>query len=79
MVVIGLRKMEWYYIGGRPVSFGARPWCDVRVVASNAQPVFVWHASKRHCGGCLSGGGKTYASLPRARAVLRRLWLAYAL
>ena len=64
--------MEGHCTGGRPLSFGARPWCDVRAVTSNAQPAFAWHARKRHCAGCLSGGGK-HASLPRARAVPR--WL----
>ena len=56
----------------RPLSFGEMPWCDVRAVASNAHPAFAWHANKRQCAGCLSGGGK-YASLPRVRAVSR--WL----
>ena len=42
--VIGLRTLERYCTGGRPLSFGARPWCDVRAVASNAQPAFAWHA-----------------------------------
>ena len=67
LVAIGLRTMEWHCTGGRPLSYGARPWCDVRAVASNAQPVFVWHTRKRHCGGYLSGGGKTRKLAARAR------------
>ena len=50
-----------------PLSFGARPWCDVRAVASNAQPAFTWHMRKRHCAGCLSGGGKSRELAARAR------------
>ena len=72
LVLAGLRSMEGYCTGGRPLSFGARPWCDVRAVASNAHPAFAWHANKRHFAGCLSGGGVT-RNLPRARAVLRCL------
>ena len=59
LFAIGLRDMEGHYTGGRPFSFDARPWCDVQAVASNAKPAFAWHARKRHCGGCLSGGGET--------------------
>ena len=36
LVVIGLRIMKGHYTGGRPLSSGARPWCDVRAVISNA-------------------------------------------
>ena len=58
--------MERHCTGGRPLSFGARPWCDVRAVTSNAQPAFSWHANERHCGVCLSGGGKTRELAARA-------------
>ena len=67
LVVIGLRTMGGHCTGGRPLSFGARPWCDVRAVTSNAQPAFAWHARKRHCAGCLLGGGKTRNLAARAR------------
>ena len=67
LVVICLRTMEGHCTGGRPLSFGARPWCDVRAVASNAQPAFAWHARERHCAGCLSGGGRTRKLAARAR------------
>ena len=51
--------------------FGARPWCDVRAVTSNTQLAFAWHARKRHCAGCLSGGGETRELASRAcRATL---------
>ena len=56
-----------YRTGGRSLSFGARPWCDVRAVTSNAQPVFSWHARKPHYAGCLSGGGKTRELASRVR------------
>ena len=59
--------MKGHCTGGRPLSFGARPWCDVRAVTSNAQPAFAWHANERHCAGCLSGGGETRELAARAR------------
>ena len=55
------------YTGGRPLSFGARPWFDVRAVTSSAQPAFAWHFNRRHCAGCLSGGGETRELAARAR------------
>ena len=36
-------------------------------VASNAHPAFEWHANKRHCACCLSGGGETRKLAARAR------------
>ena len=40
-------------------------------MTSDAQPAFTWHARKRHCAGCLSGGGKTRELAARAgRAAL---------
>ena len=71
LVVISLRTMEGYCTGKKPVSFSARPWCDVRVVTSKAQPAFTWHADKLHCPGCLSGGGETRKLAARARAPCR--------
>ena len=46
LAAIGPRAIEWHCTGGRRLSFGARPWCDVRAVASNAQPAFAWHANE---------------------------------
>ena len=66
---ICLRAAKWYCTYGRPLSFGARPWCDVRAVASNTQLAFAWHANKRHCAGCLSGGGQRRKLEARARRV----------
>ena len=58
LAAVGLRTMEGHCTSGRRLSFGARPWCDVRAVASNAQPSFAWHARKRRCAGYLSGYGE---------------------
>ena len=66
LIVIGLCTIEGYCTGGRPLSLGARPWCDVRAVASNAHPAFAWHVNRRHCTGCLSGGGETRELAARA-------------
>ena len=38
LVAIGSSTAEEYCTGRRPLSFGARPWCDVPAMASNAQP-----------------------------------------
>ena len=59
LAAIASSATEGHCTGGMPLSFGARPWCDVRAVTSNAQPAFAWHARKPHCGVCLSGGGET--------------------
>ena len=56
---MGLRTIEGHCTGNKPLSLGARPWCDVRAVASNAQPAFAWHARERRCAGCRLGGGNT--------------------
>ena len=67
LVLTGLRSMEVHCTCGRPLSFGARPWCDVRAVASNAQPAFAWHVNRRRCAGCLSGSGETRELTARAQ------------
>ena len=54
-----LMHLRGYCTGGRPLALSAGPWCDVRAVTSSAQPDFAWHANRRHCAGCLSGGGET--------------------
>ena len=66
LVAIGLLATEGQCTGGRPLSFGTRPWCNVRAVTSNAQPAFAWHANEFHCGGCLSGCGRTRELAARA-------------
>jgi hypothetical protein len=43
--------------GERPLSFAARPWCDVPDAASQNQPAFAWHAGARHRARCLSREG----------------------
>ena len=67
LAVIGVRAMKGHCTGGRPLSFGARPWCDVRAVASITQPAVACYANERHCAGCLSGGGETRKLAARAR------------
>ena len=59
--------MNWQFASGRPLSFGARPWCDVRAVASNTHPAFALQANRRHCAGCLLGGGVTRKLAARVR------------
>ena len=62
-----LTHLKGYCTGGRPPSFDARPWCDVRALASNAQPTFAWHARKPHFGGCVSAGSEFRELATRAR------------
>ena len=69
LIVVGLSNVEGYCTGGRPLGFGANPWCDERAVTSIAQPAFTWYANKRHCAGCLSGGGEIRELAARARRV----------
>ena len=38
LVVVGSCLIERHCTGERPLSFGARPWCDVPAAASNAKP-----------------------------------------
>ena len=66
-VINDARTAERYCTGGRPHIFGARPWCDVRAVASNTQPAFAWHMRARHCAGYHLGGGKSLKLAARAR------------
>ena len=67
LVAVGIRSMQKHCTGDRPLSYGTRPWCDVRAVTSNAQPAFAWHARKRQGAGCLSEDGEN-TSLSRARS-----------
>ena len=60
------RILQWQ----KPLCFSARPWCDARAVTFNAQLAFAWHVNKRHCAGCLSGGGETHELAARARRAL---------
>ena len=67
LVVVGSRTIEGRCAGVRPLSFIARPWCDVLDVASNPQSAFAWHTRERHYAGCLSGGGAAREVTARAR------------
>ena len=66
LVVIGLRTMIRHTTGERHLTFGARPWCDVRAVTSKC---------RRHSRGTRASATAVadfqevakHASLPRAR------------
>ena len=34
--------IKGHCIDERPLSFGARPWCNALAAASNNQPAFAW-------------------------------------
>ena len=66
LAVIGPRPTEGHCTGGRPLSSAQDRGATLRAVTSNRQPAFAWYARKRHCAGCLSGGGKTRELAARA-------------
>ena len=57
VVLVGLCSINGHCTDERPLSFAARPWCDVPATATQNQPAFASHAWARHCARCLSGGG----------------------
>ena len=65
--------MEGHCTGERSLSFGARPWCDVRAVAFNTQPAFAWHTRAIATALVVTREVAKYARLPHAHSVLR--WL----
>ena len=68
LVVVGLGSIEGRRVGGKPLSFGARPWCDVPAAASNAKPAAACERKRtRACARCLSGGGAALELAARAR------------
>ena len=78
VVVVGLCPMRGHRAGESPLSFSARPWCDVPAVATNAHPALAWRAHARQCAGCLPGGGAArdlYARARRAALIVVGPWL----
>ena len=74
LVVVGLRASEEHCVGGRLLSFGARPWCDVPDAASNATRLpreKQAHARRRAVARCLlEGGAKLEPAAHAQRAAL---------
>ena len=73
MAVVGLCYMQGHCTGERPLSFGARPWCDVPAAVSKVQPAFAWHARVCVTAMDVSREEAPHASFLRARAGPR--WL----
>ena len=71
LIVVGPYPIQGHRTGERPLSFGARPCCDVPAAASNAKPAFAWSA--RECASALAVYQEEapHACLRRARAVPR--------
>ena len=67
VVVVGPCSKKGHCTGERPLSFGARPWCDVPAVSTKNQPAFAWHARARHFTRCLSVGGTAREIAARVR------------
>ena len=63
LVVVGTYPMKGHCASERALSFGARPWCDLPIVASNTQPAFTWRTRERATALALSGEEAQYASL----------------
>ena len=72
LIVVGSCTWQGHCTDKRPLSFGARPWCDIPAAASQNQPVLPWHMRARYCACCLSGGGavRMLASRPRRAALV---------
>ena len=62
-----LRTMEGHCCSERPLSFGARPWCDVPCGLQHSARLCVCSARARHCARSLLGGGAARALATRAR------------
>ena len=67
LVAVASRTRKGHCTGERPLSFGARTWCDMPAAASQNQPAFAWHARARHCSRCRSREEAQHARFPRAR------------
>ena len=69
LVVVAIHSVERCYIGKRPRSFGARPWCDVPAAVSNTKPAPRATQRRRTCALCLClwEGGAASEPAPRAR------------
>ena len=73
LVVVAPRMVQGYCNGEGPLSFGARPCCDVPTAASNTKPAVAWSAHVRVTALAVYGEEAQHACLRRARAVPR--WL----
>ena len=78
LVVVASCTLQSHRNGKRPLSIGARPWCDVPAAVSNAQPAFVWRSRERATAVAVSLKEARHARPRRARAVPRWLWSLYA-
>ena len=78
LFVVVLRTLFWHCTNEKPLSFGARPWFDVRAVTSNTQPA---SRDRRIRATTLAVSRKVakHASLLCALVVLRWLWSFHAL
>ena len=47
LVVVASHTTQGHRTSERPLSFGARPYCDVPAVASNTQKAFAWRSHER--------------------------------
>ena len=74
LVVVAPCPTKWHCTGEKPLSFGARPCCDVPPATSNAQPDFAWRARACHCACFLLGGGEARAPAARACRATPVLW-----
>ena len=64
--------------GERPLSFGARLWCDVLATITNARPAAAYQAIAGEPALAASGEEAQHTSSPRARATPRWLWVFQA-
>ena len=72
--VVASYMIQKHCSGGRPLSFGARPCCDVPAAASNTQQTFSWRTRERATALAVSPDEAEHARLRCARAVPRWLY-----
>ena len=68
LVAVGPRLTRGHHTSERPLAFGARPWCDVPAMATDAKPAAACQASAGARALAISGAEAQHASLLRARA-----------
>ena len=67
LVMVASCTKQGHCTSERPLSFGARPWCDMPATTTHHQPPFARHARARHCARCHSGGSEALELSAHAR------------
>ena len=76
LVAVGPRLIRGHQTGERPLIFGARPWCDLLAMTTDAKPAAACQASSGGPALAVSWEEAQHTSLLRARAAL--CWLLWS-